>query len=230
MLGRIRWEALGRFQIVEQKTNFYQLPIYEIALSPVGKLLPLRLKKANMLFNENKIQRVITPCDFQQWEYLSSMRPYDSLPILQSLGGELLLQLLKERGENPRESSVVLQGDCGSKVMEEVAFTLAPQIKELVIPSSKQGLKLQEKLFFAFGLAPCSYREQVAVVLSFQEKVSYCSYGTAKEILSLHSLDSQGFSNLRCKKENFPEDISSLTLIALLLQTKRLEKKDLDFS
>lgn len=234
MIGRLCWEELGRFKVKDKKIYLHALPFYQISMESKGRLLPLRLKYANMLFAEEKIHRVLTPPHFDLWEYLPNLRPYDPLPVLQSLGGDILLHRMTQCSIPPEKATVTLVGQRVTKAMEQVAFTLVPQVKELVLLVEDGREELGERIFQKWGLAPCSSQKHSSATLYF---TSPTSVKTTPKIsspsplsLQLHREDSPDFQGISIKNKTIPSDIPPQRLLALLLQTEKVQKKDILFS
>lgn len=226
MVGLLKWEKLGRFKVGSEKIYIKKLPLLRVSLEEHGKLLPLRLRKAKSLFSEQKIHRVITPTHFPYWENLSPLRPYDPLPVLQSLGGELLLAQLKKRRIDPQKTTVALVGKTVTESLGTVAHNIAPFVEHIIIDTQEGGDFLREELFYRFGLAPCYGREKATVCLYFSP-----SSGSNRRIsLALYRVDSSDFSGIKLKNTEFPNDFQTPLMTALLLQAEKVQKKDIDFT
>lgn len=234
MVGWLRWKNLGRFQVSGEKIQIFKLPLFQVSLNPQGKLFPLRLKYANELFLEQKSHQVIAPPDFPHWDKLPQLSPYNPLPSLQSLGGDLLLHQL-DTAQFPRKTaSVLLVSDKITPPVYQSALTLAPHVKELIfsLPPHKlnhSGLsQIHGALFEQFGLAPCYHRDKPTAKIDFISPLEALEPHPFH--LSLSSLNTTSFSSISIKDFIFPPDLPPLPLLALLLQTERFHKKDFVFS
>lgn len=234
MIGYLKWTDSGRFRVSGEEQRIFDIPYYQVSLSEKGRLLPLRLKRANSLCFEENIRTIISPTDFPHWHFLPHLRPLNPLPTLQSLGGDFLLEALSKAHLSPHDATVVLQGSSVTPSLEQVALELAPVVKELVISVSEGGQTLQTKLYHTFGMAPCGFRNHSTARLQFQP-VEDCAtspikpLGVSKIILPLHEVHSPLFQGIRLKNKQIPSDIPFLPLLSFLLQKGGITKKDLQF-
>lgn len=229
MIGHIAWQPVGRFKVVQEEQNLKQLSILTLGLEEKGRLLPYRLKWVNELFIKRKIRTVITPLGFDHWNHLPNLKPYDPLPALQSLGGELALFHLKKRKIPLRTARVTLVGEGVTKPLEQVAFTLAKEVGEVIIATDKGKESLQERLFFRYGLAPCDRREWSDAQIYFIAHPEKNLGKTALKI-QLEREDSTDFLPITLKNKCYLPHIHPLTQISLLLATERLSKKEIEFT
>lgn len=229
MIGHITWQSVGRFKVVEEEKKLHQLSILTLALEEKGRWLPYRLKQVRELFLERKIRTVITPLGFDHWHHLPQLKPYDPLPELQSLGGELALFHLKKRKIPLRTASVTLVGERVTKPLEQVAFTLAKEVGEVIIATDKGKQRLQERLFARYGLAPCDRREWSDAVIYFNAVTQKNRRNTTLKI-QLEQENSVDFLPITLKNKCYLPHIPPLTQIALLLGTQRLSKKEIEFT
>lgn len=233
MVGWMRWGSLGRFTVTGDTCMIGGCPLYRVSLSEKGKLLPLRLKLANQLYLEKNIRSVIVPEGFLHWESFPQCRPFEPLETLQGLGGEYLLYRLAQWNLSASEAVVVLEGDRVTSSMERVAWILAPRVREVVLSVGKGGEQLQERLYQQFGMAPSSYRQRCTAQILFQKERG-CSFSRLQRPpllkILLDSLESDDFRGFGIKNIIFPEGVSTLPFLGLLLQTERFLKKDVIFS
>lgn len=229
MIGQISWESLGRFRVIEEEKNLHSLCVLKVSLEEKGKLLPYRLRKANELFLSKNIRTVITPLGFDHWNYFPHSRPYNPLATLQSLGGELALFHLKKRNIPLSSATVTLVSTSVTKQVQQVAFTLAKEVGEVILATGKGTQPLQESLFHTFGLAPCDYRNRSDVLLYFEESGEK-KFGKSSLELHLEQSNSPDFLPIIQNKIIFLPQMPYLTQIALLLETGRISKKEIEFT
>lgn len=231
--GTLLRKGLGRFRVVGETCEVAGCSLYQVAMAEGGKLLPLRLKYANQLLLERKTRDVIVPEGFRHWESFPQCRPFEPLETLQGLGGEYLLHRLAQWNFPVAQAVVVLEGEKVTSSMERVAYTLAPHVGEVVLCVKKGGELLQERLFRQFGMAPSSHRETCTAHLIFHQSVGESFSMLRRPPLlrvGLHSLESPDFQGFGLKNVRFPQGISSLPFLGLLLQRERFRKKDVIFS
>ncbi len=228
MVGRICWENLGRFRVVGEKTRESGLSLFQVSLSPKGKLYPYRLSIGLSLCQEEKVRHLLLPVDFDRFDLLAKkgLRQYNPLPALQELGGRLTLVELARLGILPQDATVVLVGDRVSPAFGAVALALCPFVRGLSIQAPQGGQRLQSQLYRHYGIAPSPWDSHCSLVVSFvpwEEPIS-------TPILSLDSVKSPAFSRIRLKNGSVPQDISPLAWIGLLLETGRISQTALDYA
>lgn len=227
MLGKITWEKLGRFTVESRRTSFMGVPMYEIALEESGALLPYRLRCGIKLLKEKKIRCVIAPQQFTHWDSLvkAGLQPYNPLPALQRLGGDLLLQRLQREGFPTEKATVALCGEKITAQVEEVAYQLCPRVKNLLLDFTKGAKRLEENLFQNYGLAPTPADREATASLFFTERQREKS-GIA---LQLFSIESSIISGIHLKKQDIPPEVHPLTATALLLDYGKIPRKDIEY-
>lgn len=226
MIGRVYWQNFGRFRVQGKQGYCHQLPLYEVGLWGQGRLLPLRLKQAGRLFQRQGIGQILTPTDFPHWDVLKKegISPYEPLPQLQALGDVILQRRLETCGIAPENATIALWGD--SPALKKVALSLCPWVKNLMILAPRQKDSLERLLYEEYGMAPCASTTQVDGVISFvpppDEKTGL--------IIQLDQVSSPDFCGIQLKNQDFPPDCHPLSLLALLLETGKAKREELEIT
>lgn len=228
MIGRICWADLGRFRVEGEKTQVEGLPLYDLRLSPKGKLYPLRLRRGLGLLRGQGVRQLLCPVDFQRYDSLldAGLRPYDPLPALQGLAPILVLRRLARLGIAPQMAQVALVGDWVSPAFYQLALALSPSVRELSIIAPQGGEALQRQLYRHYGLAPSPYGKSPSLVVAFHKLQEENKDST----LAVYAVDSPDFRGISLKSRTIPPDISPLAWIGLLLETGRIGREDLEFT
>lgn len=228
MIGLLRWGALGRFRIEQQKIALDEVPLYEVALSSKGKLLPYRLHRAGELFRGERVSRLLTPVDFSHWDILGQwgLRPYDPLATLQGLGDLLVLHRLEKEGVNLATSTILLCGDAITPSFQAVALALCPWVRDLVILAPQGGEGLRQRLYQDYGISPRGSCDSATAVVSFTK----IPLDKRQRILQLDQVSSPDFCGLQLKNRTIPTDIPPLSWLCLLLQTGKITREDIEIT
>lgn len=226
MIGLICWEKLGHFKVKGKKIYLGGVPLFRIELEEGGRFFPYRLRKLKRLLEQEKIHRVITSDEFEYFEYIDSVREYSPLSALQSLGGDITLDRLEKRNIAPSSATVTLVGKEVTEIYESIAFEIAPLVKEVILNVEKGGEVLGEALYRRYGLAPCYGMKKTTATVYFSPQKE-----RGKEIsLNLYQENSLDFQGIILKNVEIPEDIPYLSMVGLLIQCGKVQKKDIDFT
>lgn len=228
MVALISWGGSALFSVYGQKISLGGVAVYQVRLSDRPQFLGYRLKRMGRLLKEKRILRYLAPEDFPHHDLLSAwgLDAYDPLPYLQSLGGTLLLHKFQKAHISPSTASVLLQGEVVTPAVTAVAESLCPFVGELVVDFPRGGALLQEHLFHAYGLAPCSFRACPTGVLAFSGEYQ----GKSALILQLHQIESQDFCGIYPKNKGDLFSLSPLLFLGFLGQTGKISKEEIEFT
>lgn len=228
MVGLLVWEDHGVTHVDAQVISLFGVSFYRVALSPRSLLLSYRLKKGAALLAQQGVRRLLVGDPFPHWSYFTpcGIRAVDGLSTLQGLAGDILLSRFQQEEIAPHTASVALDFPRVDPTLTQVAIQLAPHVAHLVLPKEGGGVRLQEKLFHQFGLAPCPSLRHPTATLIFSQKPPQIQ-GIS---LQFHQVQGSGFSHLSLQDEELPEDFPPLPTLSLLLQRGAVKKSQLKYT
>lgn len=223
MLGGITWNQGNWLSLEAKKEGIAGHSYLHFSLREEKPFRNYRLKKLSTLAQGYGITRFLFPRTFPFPDALPQFRPYDPVPILQTLGDKMLLGKLAEVGQDPHRAKITLVGDRCTTGFVAVARGLCPHVEELVLQVKEGRESLQQRLYQEFGVAPSSYREKPTATLFFSPPVP-C------EGLWLSLGREEDFHHLPSLSQDLPHGISPTVALALSLEKGKLKKESLDFT
>ena len=183
-----------------------------------GRTFRRRLRRAGRQLLRLGVRRVLTfpDCPKEELQTLG-LREIDVLPFLQAMAPRLILARLEGLGISPQRATVLLRGQKAERALEAAAWALCPEVRQLIIQAPSGGERLGRALRQEFGMPLLDRWAQPDVTVAFSDG---CGEAGTLELCG----SKPQLCGLELKLDwEVPKDCQTLSLLALLWETGRLD-------
>lgn len=218
MLGMLCWSQ-GRVRL--KQARVLGLPVLQAHLQADGYWEERRLNRAARLLARQGVRRVLPLRGFERWDILArwGLTAVDPLPLYRSMGAELALAVLENRGVEPCRGAVALLGEHVDGDLARTARLLCPWVRTLMLGVEYGGERLARELYWEFGAA-------VSVGDEADVRVRFSGPGQPGELVLCGVPELLGLE-LKAPELVLPEELEPMPLLTVLWQAGRMDVKDL---